>query len=292
MNTFDRHIRYFLVIAELKSLSRAAETVGLTQSGISRQLAALEEHLGVPLFYRTGRGVELTPAGSFLQSRACTAYQAVDSALGSIMEHDAATQGKLKIATIHTLSYYFMAEVVARFLGKWPKTTVSLVARSSPEVVTLVERGEVDLGFVYDSAVASTRLNSVPLFDDHMCLVVNSQYGAGNDPINLGEHRLSLVVFPSHYALRRMLHSGGLDFDITAEAETIAVMLELVSSGIGYCILPNRISEKLLAEYNLRKIAIDQPLLSRRVVVISRTGVLPTSLAQLMLDTAIAGSNA
>ncbi|TCT04422.1 LysR family transcriptional regulator [Paralcaligenes ureilyticus] len=287
MNSFDRQIRYFRVIAELKSLSQAAEALGLTQSGISRQLGSLEEHLGVPLFYRTGRGVELTPAGSFLQSQTHTAYETIDNALASIKGHDAATQGKLKIATVHTLSYYFMAEIVAKFLGVRPTTTVSLVARSSPEVVTLVERGDVDLGFVYDSAVASDRLNSTPLFDDRMCLIVNRQYKAKSQSIDLNKHRLSLVVFPPHYALRRMLHSSGLEFDTVAEAETIAVMLDLVSSGVGYCILPDRIHTKLLAEYSLRKIAIDQPLLTRRVVAITKIAVPPSSLTQLMLDAAL-----
>ena len=63
METFDRQLRYFLQIAELKSLSRAAEDLDQTQSGLSRQLAALEAHVGKPLFNRTGRGVELTEAG-------------------------------------------------------------------------------------------------------------------------------------------------------------------------------------------------------------------------------------
>jgi hypothetical protein len=63
MENLDRQVRYFIKIAELKSLSRAADSLDLTQSGLSRQLATLEAYLGKPLFSRTGRGVELTAAG-------------------------------------------------------------------------------------------------------------------------------------------------------------------------------------------------------------------------------------
>ena len=63
MDTVDRQVRYFLKVAELKSLSKAAEALDLTQSGLSRQVASLEAYLGKPLFVRTGRGIELTEAG-------------------------------------------------------------------------------------------------------------------------------------------------------------------------------------------------------------------------------------
>lgn len=287
MKSFDRQIRYFLAVAELRSLSRTAESLDLTQSGISRQLAALEAHLGVPLFHRTGRGVELTEAGSLLRAAALPAYRAIDEALLAIGEQRAG-EGKLKIATVHTLSYYFMAEAVTRFLGRRPKTTVSLILRSSPEVVELVERGQADLGFVYDAAVASPRLRSVPLFDDRMCLIAGPGFEAAAQGIDLSERRLPLVVFPSHYALRRMLHSSSIEFDIAAEAETVASMLELVSSGMGACILPERIPTRRLTEYGLSKLPIVRPTLSRRVVGIVRNDVPTAPATQAMLDAALA----
>ena len=57
METMDRQLRYFICIAELGSLSRAADALDQTQSGLSRQLATLEARIGQPLFLRTGRGV-------------------------------------------------------------------------------------------------------------------------------------------------------------------------------------------------------------------------------------------
>jgi len=272
MDTPDRQLRNFLRIAELKSLSRAAEELDQTQSGLSRQLAALEAHLGKPLFVRTGRGVELTEAGRKLHDAIHGSYRAIDQAVDTIRDSHGTTQGTVRLAIVHTVSYYFMADVVAAFVSSHPGVNLSLMGRSSPEVVSLVESGKADLGFVYDTAVATPTLASHPLFEDEMCLVTRgSAVGneADDDGIDLRGRPLRLVGFPPAYALHRMIQSAGLHPDYVAEAETVDAILKLVSTGVGDCILPCRLPDKLLADYGLRKIGIRSPLLRRRIVAIS-----------------------
>lgn len=285
MDTPDRQLRYFVRIAELKSLSRAAEDLDQTQSGLSRQLAALEAHVGKPLFVRTGRGVELTEAGARLLEGIHPAYRAIDQALEAVRQREGVTQGSVRLATVHTLSYYFMADVVAQFVSSREHVNLSVMGRSSPEVVTLVESGKADIGFVYDAAVASDALASTPLFDDDMCLIVRDGVAA-EDGVDLGAMALRLVGFPSHYALRKMIHSAGLQPEFVAEAETIDAMLKLVSSGVGACILPSRIPQKLLTDYGLRQVAIGSPVLRRRVVAITQAQRQPLPLVRELLDCA------
>lgn len=285
MDTPDRQLRYFVRIAELKSLSRAAEDLDQTQSGLSRQLAALEAHVGKPLFVRTGRGVELTEAGARLLEGIHPAYRAIDQALEAVRQREGVTQGSVRLATVHTLSYYFMADVVAQFVSSREHVNLSVMGRSSPEVVTLVESGKADIGFVYDAAVASDALASTPLFDDDMCLIVRDGVAA-EDGVDLGAMALRLVGFPSHYALRKMIHSAGLQPEFVAEAETIDAMLKLVSSGVGACILPSRIPQKLLTDYGLRQVAIGSPVLRRRVVAVTLAQREPLPLVRELLDCA------
>ncbi|CAB3631311.1 LysR family transcriptional regulator [Achromobacter marplatensis] len=282
MDTPDRQLRYFLRIAELKSLSRAAEDLDQTQSGLSRQLAALEAHVGKPLFTRTGRGVELTVAGSRLLEGIQPAYQNIDRVLDAVRQQEGVTHGTVRLATVHTLSYYFMADVVASFVSSHEHVNLSVMGRSSPDVVALVESGKADVGFVYDAAVASDNLTSTPLFDDEMCLIVRRDVPLA-DAVDLGGMPLRLVGFPSHYALRKMIHSAGLQPEFMAEAETIDAMLKLVSSGVGACILPSRIPEKLLTDYGLRKVGIRSPVLRRRVVAITPAQRQPLPLVAELL---------
>lgn len=282
MDTPDRQLRYFVRIAELKSLSRAAEDLDQTQSGLSRQLAALEAHVGKPLFTRTGRGVELTEAGSRLLDGIQPAYQSIDRVVDTVRQREGVTHGTVRLATVHTLSYYFMAEVVARFVSSHEHVNLSVMGRSSPDVVALVESGKADVGFVYDAAVASDTVTSTPLFDDEMCLIVRRDVPL-MDNVDLAGMDLRLVGFPSHYALRKMIHSAGLEPEFVAEAETIDAMLKLVSSGVGACILPSRIPDKLLTDYELRKVRIRSPILRRRVVAITQAHRQPLPLVGELL---------
>ncbi|WP_431122312.1 LysR family transcriptional regulator [Variovorax paradoxus] len=270
METLDRPLRYFLCIAELGSLSKAADKLDQTQSGLSKQLGALESNLGQPLFVRTGRGVELTEAGTKLYDALAPAFREIDRAVDGV-RRQGVTHGTVRLATVHTLSYYFVAEVFSLFVSTHPDVNLSLLSRSSPEVVALVENGKADLGFVYDSAVDCGTLASKPLFEDEMALVVLDSSPL-ESPQDLSTLSLRLVGFPAHYALRRMIHSAGLQATYVAEAETIDAMLKLVSSGVGHCILPSRIPDRLLADYGLRKVSIERPALRRRVVAISSTG--------------------
>ncbi|MBB3342424.1 LysR family transcriptional regulator [Luteimonas sp. RC10] len=265
--TIDRALRYFLCIAELGSLSKASEVLGQTQSGLSKQLAALEAKVGVALFVRTGRGVELTEVGARLYSALKSPFRAIDQALETVSQQ-VATHGTVRLATVHTLSYYYAADVVAKFVSSRPHANLSLLGRSSPEVVELVNSGKADLGFVYDVAVDVGTLRSQPLFEDRMSLIVR-QSNPLADSAAASPDDLKLIGFPPHYALRRMLHSAGLNASYVAEAETIDAMLKLVSSGIGNCVLPSRIPGKLLEDYELRSVPITDPPLSRWVVVIT-----------------------
>jgi LysR family transcriptional regulator, transcription activator of glutamate synthase operon len=286
MESLDRQIRYFIKIAELKSLSRAAGSLDLTQSGLSRQLATLEAYVGKPLFSRTGRGVELTDAGRILLETTRPGYSVIDRALETVREKEGITQGCVHLAAVHTLSYYFTADVVAAFVGARPHVNLSLKGRSSPEIVELVETGRADIGFVYDSAVASPDITTIPLFEDEMCLIMR-EAEAYPDGVDLTVAAPRLVGFPQNYALRKMLEGIGIYPEFAAEAETVDAMLRLVSWGIGACVLPSRMPDGIVKDYGLRKLRIDRPVMRRRVVAIVRREPQPTGLVKQLLDMAV-----
>ncbi|MDQ7980583.1 LysR family transcriptional regulator [Paraburkholderia sp. SARCC-3016] len=283
----DYQARLFIEIAAHKSLSAAAEAMSLTQSGLSRHLASLEEFIGQPLFIRHGRGVELTEAGRRLLEVVSAAYQLVDNTILQLRNEHGVTDGSIHIATIHTLSYYFMAEVAARFMAQRPSASLALLGRSSPGVVELVESGRAEIGFAYDSAVASDQLEITPLFEDTMCLVVHehSQF-ATRASVDLRSESVPLVAFPAGYALRKMLHTKEFDATVTAEVETVDAMLKLVSMTNGQCILPDLIPEKLLQEYQLVSVKIEEPMMRRWVVAVTRRGRPLSAMTALMLEIA------
>ena len=235
----------------------------------------------------TAGGVELTGAGKLLLEAAKSGYALIDEAIETVREKEGVTQGNVRLAAVHTLSYYFTADVLSTFLSARPRVNLSLMGRSSSEVVELVESGRADIGFVYDSAVATDELTSFPLFDDEMCLIACQDNEVG-DCIDLTVTPQRLVGFPQGYALRRMLECGGMRLEFVAEAETIDAMLRLVASRVGACILPSRMPDNIISNCRLKKIRILRPSMTRRVVAVVRAGRHPTGLIKALLETAIA----
>jgi len=286
MKYSDLQIRSFIKIAELKSLTSAAEALDMSQSGLSKQLRQLEEFLGQSLFNRTGRGVSLTSAGQKLYAVAATSFCALDHTLAQLRAAEGITEGALRIATVHTLSTYFIPGLLGVFLAQRPQVNVSLLGRSSPEVVELLEAGKADVGFVYDVAVTSAEVEIFPLFSEEMVLIQGNSHGCAGSDMDLTQTRLPLVCFPVHYALRRMLNQAHIPYQVVAEVDTVDAMLKLVMSGLGACILPDRMPNDLIEARGLTRSRIAAPSLQRRVVGIVKKDRPPSALIELMLDIA------
>jgi DNA-binding transcriptional LysR family regulator len=117
MKITDLQLRQFLAIASAGSVSKAADALGLTQSGLSKQLSLLEAALGQTLFERHGRGVVLSSAGKTLHDAIRPSYDLIDATVTRLREEQGITEGRLRIATIHPLSTYFVTGVIAKFMG-------------------------------------------------------------------------------------------------------------------------------------------------------------------------------
>lgn len=279
----DQRIRNFLVIAEMGSLSEAAERLGLSQSGLSRQLRLLEEHLGRSLFTRTGRGVVLNDVGKQLEAAARPAFEVIDATLAKLHSELGNAPESLRIAMVHTLSLYFLPTLLMQFCATHPGVNIYLLGRGSPDVVNLVDSGRVDLGFVYDVAVTIDGLTIDRLFEERMCLVHHRDRPVPVPTVDGPPWDAPLVTFPKHYALRRMLHRARLDQNVVAEVETVDTMLRLVACKLGACVLPDRIPDAELQSLDLDRKPLALPDLRRWVVCIRRGNAAPSPACQQLV---------
>lgn len=285
METIDRQLRYFVKIAEARSLSRAAEDLSCTQSILSRQLSALERDMGQALFSRTGRGVILTDAGTKLLSMVGPAFNSIDDAITALRSN--LMDGTLVLSSIHSLSYSLIGPLLAGFSGRFPSVKIKLLVRSSEKTVELIESKRADAGFVYDTAVVSPDLRAVPLFHLEMCFIARLEDSLPSE-IDLRQRPIRLVVFPQGHALRRMLVSSGIEFTVAAEVNTFDAMLDVAACGGAYCILPSLIPKGYLATRGLRPVRISQPTMARQVSLVVRSDSYKTELLQA-LEAAVLG---
>lgn len=282
----DQKIRYFLSIAEAGSISDAALNLGISQSGLSRQLKQLEDYLGRPLFVRTGRGVSLNETGFRLEAAVRPYYDMVDQSIDTLRAASGIVQGSVRIAMVHTLSYYFLPPLLADLHKTYPEVDTYLLGRGSPEVVKLVETGKADIGFVYDVAVTADDLIVERLFEERMCLLHHEDVVAHPPTVGGPPWEFPLITFPKYYALRRMLHLAKLDQNVIAEVDTVDVMLNLVAHKLGLCILPRLVPDWSFGSLRLIRHNIMLPELRRWVVCIRHPRSEPSLVCQVLIDLA------
>src|SRR5882757_36106 len=119
-----RHLRYFLRIAELSNLTRAAEQVFVTQSTLSHALRQLEDELGTPLFDRVGRSIRLTKAGRLFREYAERAVNEVGRGITALNEVRGLEGGTLNVGVVPAFAFPLVPRVVASFANRHPKVKI------------------------------------------------------------------------------------------------------------------------------------------------------------------------
>lgn len=162
-----RTLRYFAVLAEELHFGRAAKRLHISQPPLSRQITNLERELGVTLFDRTQRHVQLTPAGTHFLRRVVGILADVTDAANVARSVGRGEVGRLVVGFFLGASYSLLPVVLARFRAKSPNVKLVLQDMSLPEVGDALRSNDVDVGFlrppVNDPSVACEVLQREPI---------------------------------------------------------------------------------------------------------------------------------
>lgn len=141
-----RVLRYFLTVAREEGINRAAEVLHITQPTLSRQLARLEEEVGVKLFHRGSRKITLTNEGILLKRRAEEILALVDRTERELSEQDEAVEGRIVIGGGELAAIQVLAEVIGDFHRKYPLVSYDIFTANADLVKEQMEKGLVDIG--------------------------------------------------------------------------------------------------------------------------------------------------
>ncbi len=155
-------LRAFAAVAREGGFSRAARSLGQTQSAVSQAVAALEREVGEPLLVRAGRAVELTEAGRVLLAHAERAFAELHAAAGELAALRDLDRGSLAVGTSDTLATWLLPPVLAGFRERHPGVELRLDNRTSPAVAAQVAARRLDLGVVTLPLPADLRLDGHP----------------------------------------------------------------------------------------------------------------------------------
>ena len=251
------HLRYFWQVAHDGNLTRTAQRLNLSQSAVSVQIRKLEERLGHPLFERRGRQLHLTEAGRIALDHADTIFAAGQDLVATLAGTGAPRQ-VLRVGALATLSRNFQVEFLRPLLGK---TDIELVLRSGTLAELLQGLDALSLDVVLTSRVpapdAMSRFVAHTLSEQPVSVVGTPvrTHGASDLPALLSAH--PVIVPTSESPLREgfdMLCARlGVEPDLAAEVDDMAMMRLLAREDIGLAVLPpivvkNELASGLLCE--------------------------------------------
>jgi len=146
-----RHLEYFLAVVDRGGVGRAAAELGITQPSLSQAIRALERDVGLPLFERAGRGLELSDAGHALRGPARRALRGLEEARESVQEVRGLSVGVLRITALPSLCLSPLPDVLAEFTREHPGIAIHCdVAFNSPRLIEAVQMAHVDVALGVD----------------------------------------------------------------------------------------------------------------------------------------------
>ncbi|RBY81102.1 LysR family transcriptional regulator [Blastococcus sp. TF02-09] len=244
-----RQLRYVVAVAEEASFTRAAARCFVVQSALSHQVKALETELGVALFARTSRRVELTAAGEAFLPAARVSLQAADRAAVDAAAAAGQVRGRLTVGVIPTVTAVDLPATLGRFYQAHPQVRITLQVGGSDDLQAAIARGEVDVGLLglpksREPRGVAWRL----LASDQLIAVASRDHRlAERHEVRLAD--LAQEVFidfpagtPGRVQSDLAFSAAGLDRDVAFEAMATDLMIGLVRQNLAITLLPSKFS--------------------------------------------------
>lgn len=246
-------LRSFLVLAQHLHFGEAAEALHVTQPALTKQIQKLESKVGGPLLVRGYRRVSLTPAGEILRERAQSLLREAEMAeeITRLAVHGKA--GLLRIGFGIASLAAGLPDLLTRFRQHFPAVQVSMADMSTPNQISALEQGDIDVGFVR-LPVEHPDLETVPVLEERLVAAIprGMPYRKGlaslrNEPFVVISRSVS-SSFVDHVA--RTCRAAGFSPRIVQEVNELFTVLNLVRGGVGVSLVPR--SANLMHVPNVR----------------------------------------
>lgn len=286
MNFDLADLRACVAVAKHKSFRAAAEELHLSQPALSRRIEKLETALGVRLFHRTTRKVDLTKVGREFSYRAIDLLEGLDESLLGIRDVAQRVTGEATIACIPSAIRFFLPRVLAEYHRRYPGIMVRVIDQGANDVVASVTRGEADFGLNY-IGTQDPQLEFEHLLQERFVLACPRGHALAK------KRKVRWEELAAHDYMTVTKASGNrvlLDMALTrlatrprwfCEAQHVSTLVSFVEAGLGVAAVPE-LALPPPPHPGLVAVPLVEPSLTRSVGLIRRVGRgLPPAAQQL-----------
>ncbi|MEE0211951.1 MAG: LysR family transcriptional regulator [Negativibacillus sp.] len=288
MLTKLENYRVFCKVAQHKSFSGAAQELFLSQPAVSQSVRQMEEQLGMQLFVRSSKKVELTPQGSILYEYASSALGLLESAEQQLSGLQTLGAGQLRLGAGDITARHLLLPALERFHQLYPKVHLSIFNRTSASSLELLHAGRIDAAFV-----------NLPIEDDRITVhwespvqdifVAGQRFAELKDkpltarqlarlPLIMLEHKANSRVYVQRFFLRQ-----GVELQPEIELASYELMGELARINLGVSCMVRQFCRQELQSGKLFELRLTEPVPARSIGMVSLKGVsLPPSVARFV----------
>lgn len=261
-----RHLKYFLAVAEELNLNRAAARLHISQPPLTRQIRALEEELGVDLFVRTAKGVELTQAGEMFRDDAANIRMLLEAAIDRVQRAGEGKLGRIDIAIFGSAIYDIIPHVLQEFQARRPGVRIVLHTMNKSEQVEALRQRRITAGF-NRMTTPEPDIGSELVATERLILVVPEQHPLSRlDAVPFHElGNFPLVLFPNvgrPNFIDRVLDlckQQGFTPEVAQEVGDPVTGIALVARGFGITLVPESALTPLRFEGTVSRPLADAP---------------------------------
>ncbi|WP_445400608.1 DNA-binding transcriptional regulator HcaR [Zobellella sp. An-6] len=263
-----RHLRYFVTVAEELSFSKAASRLYTSQPSLSQQIKDLETELGVKLFNRTKRKVELTEEGEvFLRETRLTLAQA-EKAVSITRQVAQAKAFRLAIGFVPVAEMNVFPHILPAFRILYPDLSVELKSLNNQQQIERLRNGELDITFTRDD-VQDEEIDSFLILKEPLKFLVPKNHPLAAYkvvPVRMLDHQDFIIVNPSeslplYNLILAFAEQNHIHLNIVQQADNILLNINLVNIGMGCSILPTYITPIGQENVVLRPLEPELPLI-------------------------------
>ncbi|MBW4450371.1 MAG: LysR family transcriptional regulator [Spirirestis rafaelensis WJT71-NPBG6] len=240
-----RHLHYFIAVAEELHFSRAAERLHISQPPLSQQIRSLEDELGVKLFERTKRQVQLTEAGKVFLERSYLVLAQLEQAIAVTQQIGRGEVGRLAIGFVGSATYTVLPDILSVFREQFPAVELRLHELTTQEQIQALHHKQVDVGIVR-SAIIEPGLSVECILQESLVLALPETH-----PLS-AQTKVSLfaladelfILFPAkmgpifYEQIINICQQAGFRPKVAQEAVQMQTIIGLVAAGLGIAFVP------------------------------------------------------
>lgn len=261
-----RHLEYFTEVAKHLNFTKAAATLHISQPSLSKTIKNMEDELGVPLFYRSFRQLELTDAGKALLHNAkhvLHAYNHLTSELNDVMD---LKKGEIRIGIPPIIGAAFCSKIISQYIDLYPQINITLTEVGTKKIKDGIDDGSLDVGFVCNNPLHKKGVDAVQLLSDPLMVVVHKGHPlAEKKYVHFTDiEEEAFVMYRQDFSLYDSILEACAAHqffpNIVCESSQKDFIIEMVAAKLGIALLPSKICEQMNHK-QLISIPFSQPIL-------------------------------